>query len=62
MAREAHWSGGGPEPGPDRPFLRYFSRCGGCAVQTLTRILCRWKRDLVAKALQRAGLTIAFRS
>jgi 23S rRNA (uracil1939-C5)-methyltransferase len=48
-------------PSPDRidPFCRYFSRCGGCAVQTLSAdSYARWKRDLVAKALQRAGLTI----
>jgi 23S rRNA (uracil1939-C5)-methyltransferase len=48
-------------PSPDRivPFCRYFSRCGGCAVQTLSEdSYARWKRDLVAKALQRAGLTI----
>ena len=49
-------------PSPDRiaPFCRYFSRCGGCAVQTLSaESYARWKRGLVAKALQRAGLTIA---
>ena len=49
-------------PSPDRiaPFCRYFSRCGGCAVQTLSaESYARWKRDLVGKALQRAGLTIA---
>jgi 23S rRNA (uracil1939-C5)-methyltransferase len=49
-------------PSPDRiaPFCRYFSRCGGCAVQTLgADSYARWKRDLVAKALQRAGLAIA---
>jgi 23S rRNA (uracil1939-C5)-methyltransferase len=42
------------------PICRYFSRCGGCAVQTLAAdSYARWKRDLVAKALQRAGLTVA---
>jgi 23S rRNA (uracil1939-C5)-methyltransferase len=49
-------------PSPDRiaPSCRYFSRCGGCAVQTLSAdSYARWKRDLVAAALQRAGLTIA---
>ena len=48
-------------PSPDRiePFCRYFSRCGGCAVQTLSEdSYARWKRDLVVTALQRAGLTI----
>jgi 23S rRNA (uracil1939-C5)-methyltransferase len=48
-------------PSPDRiePFCRYFSRCGGCAVQTLSEdSYARWKRDLVHTALQRAGLTI----
>ena len=40
------------------PFCPYFSRCGGCAVQTLSAASYRrWKRDLVAAALQRAGLT-----
>ena len=48
-------------PSPDRiePFCCYFSRCGGCAVQTLSEdSYGRWKRDLVVTALQRAGLTI----
>jgi 23S rRNA (uracil1939-C5)-methyltransferase len=47
-------------PSPDRiaPFCRYFSRCGGCAVQTLAAdSYARWKRDLVASALRRVGLT-----
>ncbi|MGH6836449.1 MAG: class I SAM-dependent RNA methyltransferase [Methylocella sp.] len=40
------------------PFCRYFSHCGGCAVQTLAAdSYARWKRDLVASALRRAGLT-----
>jgi 23S rRNA (uracil1939-C5)-methyltransferase len=40
------------------PFCRYFSRCGGCAVQTLAaESYARWKRDLVTNALRRAGLT-----
>jgi 23S rRNA (uracil1939-C5)-methyltransferase len=40
------------------PFCRYFSRCGGCAVQTLAAdSYGRWKRDLVISALRRAGLT-----
>ena len=47
-------------PSPDRiaPFCRYFSRCGGCAVQTLAAdSYARWKRDLVTSALRRVGLT-----
>lgn len=47
-------------PSPDRiaSFCRYFSRCGGCAVQTLSaESYARWKRDLVANALQRAGIS-----
>ncbi|MDQ6867940.1 MAG: RNA methyltransferase [Pseudomonadota bacterium] len=47
-------------PSPDRiaPFCRYFSLCGGCAVQTLAAdSYARWKRDLVTGALRRAGLT-----
>jgi len=47
-------------PSPDRiaPFCRYFAHCGGCAVQTLAAdSYARWKRDLVASALRRAGLT-----
>jgi 23S rRNA (uracil1939-C5)-methyltransferase len=40
------------------PFCRHFSRCGGCAVQTLAAdAYVRWKRDLVTSALRRAGLT-----
>ncbi len=47
-------------PSPDRiaPHCRYFARCGGCAVQTLAApAYAQWKRDLVADALRRAGLT-----
>jgi 23S rRNA (uracil1939-C5)-methyltransferase len=47
-------------PSPDwiAPFCRYFAHCGGCAVQTLAAdSYARWKRDLVASALRRAGLT-----
>jgi predicted RNA-binding protein with TRAM domain len=47
-------------PSPDRiaPFCRYFSRCGGCAVQTpAADSYARWKRDLVTSALRRVGLT-----
>jgi 23S rRNA (uracil1939-C5)-methyltransferase len=46
-------------PSPDRipPFCPYFTRCGGCAVQTLAAPAYRqWKRDLVVSALRRAGL------
>jgi 23S rRNA (uracil1939-C5)-methyltransferase len=46
-------------PSPDRiaSFCRYYARCGGCAVQTLAvESYAQWKRDLVADALQRAGL------
>jgi 23S rRNA (uracil1939-C5)-methyltransferase len=46
-------------PSPDRisPFCPYFTRCGGCAVQTLAAAAYgQWKRDLVAAALRRAGL------
>jgi 23S rRNA (uracil1939-C5)-methyltransferase len=46
-------------PSPDRiaSFCRYYARCGGCAVQTLREEpYARWKRDLVAEALQRACL------
>ncbi|HMF07046.1 MAG TPA: class I SAM-dependent RNA methyltransferase [Methylocella sp.] len=47
-------------PSPDRiaPHCRYFSHCGGCAVQTLAApAYARWKRDLVVDALRHAGLT-----
>jgi 23S rRNA (uracil1939-C5)-methyltransferase len=48
-----------PSPHRIAPFCRYFSRCGGCAVQTLAAdSYARWKRDLVASALRRAGLSI----
>src|ERR1700730_10968918 len=47
-----------PSPHRIAPFCRYFSRCGGCAVQTLAAdSYARWKRDLVTSALRRAGLT-----
>jgi 23S rRNA (uracil1939-C5)-methyltransferase len=43
-----------PSPHRIAPFCRYFSRCGGCAVQTLAAdSYARWKRDLVASALRR---------
>ncbi len=44
---------------PDRitPHCRYFTSCGGCAVQALAApAYALWKRDLVASALRRAGL------
>jgi 23S rRNA (uracil1939-C5)-methyltransferase len=48
-----------PSPHRVAPFCCYFSRCGGCAVQTLAAdSYARWKRDLVASALRRAGLAI----
>lgn len=46
-------------PSPHRidPFCRYFSVCGGCAVQTLTaELYAQWKQGLLAQALQQAGL------
>lgn len=46
-------------PSPHRidPFCRYFSVCGGCAVQTLTaEHYAQWKQGLLAQALQQAGL------
>ncbi len=46
-------------PSPDRiaPFCPYFSRCGGCAVQTLAaEAYAQWKCSLVTGALQRAAL------
>jgi 23S rRNA (uracil1939-C5)-methyltransferase len=47
-----------PSPHRIAPFCPYFSRCGGCAVQTLAAdSYVRWKRDLVTCALRRAGLT-----
>ncbi|HXW72289.1 MAG TPA: RNA methyltransferase [Methylocella sp.] len=40
------------------PFCRNFSRCGGCAVQTLRwDLYVQWKRDLVTSALRRAKLS-----
>jgi 23S rRNA (uracil1939-C5)-methyltransferase len=48
-----------PSPSRIALFRRYFSRCGGCAVQKLAAdSYARWKRDLVASALRRAGLAI----
>jgi 23S rRNA (uracil1939-C5)-methyltransferase len=47
-------------PSKDRiaPHCPYYARCGGCAVQTLAApAYAGWKRDLVAAALRRAGLT-----
>ena len=47
------------EASPHRiaPHCRYFSHCGGCAVQTLAAPnYAQWKRELIAAALRRAGL------
>ncbi|MCI0736537.1 MAG: RNA methyltransferase [Beijerinckiaceae bacterium] len=47
----------GPSPYRITSSCRYFSLCGGCAVQTLAaRPYALWKRDLVANALRRAGV------
>jgi 23S rRNA (uracil1939-C5)-methyltransferase len=46
-------------PSPQRvpAFCRYFSTCGGCAVQTLAREpYAQWKQSLLADAMRRAGL------
>lgn len=44
-------------PGRIAPFCRFYSRCGGCAVQALREeTYAQWKRDLVSGALQRASL------
>lgn len=47
-------------PSPHRigSFCRYFSQCGGCAVQNLApEGYAEWKRELAVNALRRAGLT-----
>ncbi|HET6375885.1 MAG TPA: RNA methyltransferase, partial [Methylocella sp.] len=49
------------QPSPSRipPHCPYFTRCGGCAVQTLEAdAYANWKRDLVATALRRAGVSV----
>ncbi|WP_036257767.1 class I SAM-dependent RNA methyltransferase [Methylocapsa aurea] len=46
-------------PSPNRidPFCRYFSVCGGCAVQTLAAApYAQWKQSLLVVALKQAGL------
>jgi 23S rRNA (uracil1939-C5)-methyltransferase len=46
--------------GPARvtPPCRHFGRCGGCALQHLApEFIAEWKRDMVAAALARAGLS-----
>ncbi|QBR72524.1 RNA methyltransferase [Beijerinckiaceae bacterium] len=48
-----------PSPHRIAPFCRYFSICGGCAVQTLDApSYARWKHDLVSDTLRHAGLGI----
>jgi 23S rRNA (uracil1939-C5)-methyltransferase len=45
---------------PERiePFCPYFGECGGCATQHVgPSLYADWKRDMVAEALQRAGLS-----
>ena len=47
---------------PDRiaPFCEHFTKCGGCAVQTLAApAYGAWKRDLVVAALAHVGLDCA---
>jgi 23S rRNA (uracil1939-C5)-methyltransferase len=47
------------EPSPQRvpAFCRYFTKCGGCAVQTLgASAYAEWKRGLVVHALAQAGV------
>src|SRR5262249_2303204 len=47
-----------PSPLRIAPHCSYFARCGGGAVQTLPAPAYReWKRELVASALGRAGLS-----
>jgi 23S rRNA (uracil1939-C5)-methyltransferase len=44
---------------PDRirPICRYFSACGGCAVQTLAeQPYAQWKQGLLADAMRQAGI------
>jgi len=46
-------------PSPDRvvSFCPYYTRCGGCAVQTLAPLpYAAWKRGLLVTALQKAGV------
>ncbi len=48
-------------PSPDRaePFCPAFGRCGGCAMQHLSlTAYAAWKRDVVSRALDRAGLGV----
>jgi 23S rRNA (uracil1939-C5)-methyltransferase len=49
------------DPSPDRvaPICPHYTKCGGCAVQTLPPAASAgWKRDLVARALKNAGLSL----
>jgi 23S rRNA (uracil1939-C5)-methyltransferase len=46
-------------PSPDRvePFCPEFGRCGGCAMQHMrVEAYGEWKRDMVQRALEKAGL------
>ncbi|MCI0465555.1 MAG: RNA methyltransferase, partial [Beijerinckiaceae bacterium] len=60
---EVHGGGGilacveAPSPQRIAPFCPHFSRCGGCAVQTLAaEPYAHWKRDLAVNALRGAGV------
>jgi 23S rRNA (uracil1939-C5)-methyltransferase len=49
-----------PSPSRIAPFCRYFSRCGGCAVQTLAAdSYARWKRDLPSPRFSDSSSCIA---
>ncbi|MBI1383711.1 MAG: hypothetical protein GC150_02190 [Rhizobiales bacterium] len=46
-----------PSPDRVRPVCRHFGRCGACAVQHFAGpAYADWKRDLVVRALERAGI------
>ncbi|WOJ89668.1 RNA methyltransferase [Methylocapsa polymorpha] len=48
-----------PSPNRIAPFCRYFSVCGGCAVQTLAAApYAQWKRGNVVNAIRQARLEI----
>lgn len=47
-------------PGPDRaaPLCKHFGECGGCALQHVTDdFVARWKRQQIADALKRQGVS-----